>query len=96
MASRDVRKILQMILHVLTFRDTAPNSTEYWSFPLWNRNSLNAANSGKLINHLTITWAQFKDHLSHMCLAGAVVACWSLTQEVPELHVYCNDKYFFH
>ena len=28
-----------------------------------------------------MNWAQFKDPVSHMCLAGAVVACWSLTQE---------------
>ena len=27
--------------------------------------------------------AQFKDPVSHMCLAGAVVAPWSLIQEVP-------------
>ena len=27
-----------------------------------------------------MNWAQ--DPISHMCLAGAVVACWSLTQEV--------------
>ena len=29
-----------------------------------------------------MNWAQFKDPVSHMCLAGTVVACWSLTQEV--------------
>ena len=29
-----------------------------------------------------MNWAQFKDPISHMCLAGTVVACWSLTQEV--------------
>ena len=29
-----------------------------------------------------MNWAQFKDPVSHMCLAGAVVASWSLTQEV--------------
>ena len=29
-----------------------------------------------------MNWAQFKDPISHTCLAGAVVACWSLTQEV--------------
>ena len=28
-----------------------------------------------------MNWAQFKDHVSHMCLAGAVVASWSLMQE---------------
>ena len=34
-----------------------------------------------------------------MCLAGAVVASWSLTQEVGLggrfKPFYCNDKYFF-
>ena len=44
--------------------------------------SLNSVNSVKLINHLSMNWAQFKDPISHTCLAGAVVACWSLTQEV--------------
>ena len=32
-----------------------------------------------------------------MCLAGAVAAFWSLTQEVAEWQVrplYCNDKFF--
>ena len=29
-----------------------------------------------------MNWAQFKDPISHMCLAGAVVASWSLTQEM--------------
>ena len=27
-----------------------------------------------------MNWAQFKDPVSHMCLAGAVVASWSLTR----------------
>ena len=27
-------------------------------------------------------WGQFKDPGSHMCLAGIMVASWSLTQEV--------------
>ena len=26
--------------------------------------------------------SQFKDHVSNMCLAGTVVACWSLTYEM--------------
>ena len=47
--------------------------------PKWNRNSLNSANR---INHINMNWAQFKDPVSHLCLAGAVVASWSLTQEV--------------
>ena len=29
-----------------------------------------------------MNWAQFKDPFSHMCLAGALVASWSLTQEI--------------
>ena len=28
-----------------------------------------------------MNWSQFKDPVSHMCLAGTVVASWSLTQE---------------
>ena len=48
--------------------------------------SLNGAelslNSANLINHWSIKWNQFKVFVSHMCLAGAVVASWSLMQEV--------------
>ena len=29
-----------------------------------------------------MNWAQFKDLVSHMCLAGAVVASWYQTQMV--------------
>ena len=29
-----------------------------------------------------MNWAQFKDPVSYMCLAGTVVASWSLIQEV--------------
>ena len=29
-----------------------------------------------------MNWAQFKDPTSHVCLAGAVVASWPLTQEM--------------
>ena len=32
-----------------------------------------------------MNWAQFKDPVSHMCLAGSVVASWSITQEVAGL-----------
>ena len=35
-----------------------------------------------------MNWAQFKDPVSHMCLAGAVVASWSLTQEVEGLSLF--------
>ena len=57
-------------------------------FPKWNRNSLNSANSGNLINHLNMNWAKIKDPVSHMCLTGAVVASWSLTQEVEVLNLF--------
>ena len=30
-------------------------------------------------------WGQFKDPVSHMCLAGVLVAPWSVTQEVAGL-----------
>ena len=38
-------------------------------------------------------WPQFKDPVSHMCLAGAVVACWFVTQEVAGSKHFLQ-KYF--
>ena len=35
-----------------------------------------------------MNWAQFKDPVSHMCLAGAVLASWSVTQEVAGLNLF--------
>ena len=32
-----------------------------------------------------MNWGQFKDSVSHVCLAGAVVASWSQIQEVAGL-----------
>ena len=32
-----------------------------------------------------MNWAQFKDPVSRVCLSGAVVASWSLTQEMAGL-----------
>ena len=40
-----------------------------------------------------MNWVQLKDPVSHVCLADARVAFWSLTQEVTGLSPY-NDKYF--
>ena len=56
---------------------------------LWTvENFLNGAetslNSGNLMNHWSMNWAQFKDPVSHMCHASAVVASWPLTQEVAD------------
>ena len=33
-------------------------------------------------------WAEFKDPVSYMCLAGPVVASWSLTQDVAGLNPF--------
>ena len=44
---------------------------------------MNSANSG--ISQSSVNWTQFQDSVSHMCLAGAVVAPWFLTQEVAGL-----------
>ena len=39
---------------------------------------------------------QFKDPVSHMCLAGAMVASWPLLQEMAgSSPLYCNDKYIY-
>ena len=41
-----------------------------------------------------MNWAQFKDPVSHMCLAGAVVARWLVTQEVVGSNTHFLQKYF--
>ena len=40
-----------------------------------------------------MNWAQFKDPVSHMCLADAVLVHWSLTQEVSGSSPFYG-KYF--
>ena len=42
-----------------------------------------------------MNWAQFKDTVPHMYLAGTVVASWSLTQEVAGSSPF-NGMYFGH
>ena len=56
-----------------------PHSLEFFLNGV--ESSLNSVNSGNLINHWSMNWAQSKDPVSHMCLADAVVASWSLTKE---------------
>ena len=41
-----------------------------------------------------MNWSQFKHPVSHMCLAGTVVASWSHTQEVAGSSPF-NDNYFY-
>ena len=48
--------------------------------------SLNSANSGTLIISEASIALDLKI-LSHMCLAGAGVACWCLTQEMADWKV---------
>ena len=66
----------------------------FWSigvFPKWEKFSLNSVNQ---INHWSMNWAEFKDPVPHICCAGAVVACWSLTQEVAGFESFCcNDNF---
>ena len=67
----------------------------HWSFVLNGAELLlNSTNLGNLINHWSMNWAQFKDPVSHMCLAGAVVASWSLTQEWQVRALLLNWKIF--
>ena len=42
-----------------------------------------------------MNWNQFKDPVSHMCLAGAVVASWSLTQEIAGSSPFTVTNIFF-
>ena len=60
-------------------------------FPKWNRNSLNSANSGNLINHWSMNWAQFKDHVSCWHWVSILVSYSRGGRFEP---LYCNDKYF--
>ena len=53
-----------------------------WVFPKWSATFTEFSKFRENDNHWSMNWAQFKDPVSHMCCAGAVVACWPLTQEV--------------
>ena len=41
-----------------------------------------------------MNWAQFRDPVFHMCLVGAVVACWFVTQDVAGSNMDFLQKYF--
>ena len=47
-----------------------------------------------LINHRSMTWGQFNDSLSYMCLAGFVVTFWPLTQEVASFNNFFYKNLF--
>ena len=55
------------------------NIKHHGVFPRWKGYSV------KLLNHCSMNGAKFKDPVSHMCLACAMVTFWSLTQEVTGL-----------
>ena len=62
-----------------------------WSFFLNGAElSLNSVNSGNLMNHRSMNWAQFKDPVSHMCLAGAVFKPFSQVFLPTILVVTCS------
>ena len=60
-------------------------------------NSVNSANSGNLINHWSMNWAQFKDPVSHMCFvwccSGILV---SHTRGSRFKSLNCSGEYFCH
>ena len=56
---------------------------------------MNSANSENLINHKSMNSNQFKDPVSHMCLAVTVLASLSLTQEVTGLNHFTLMKNIF-
>ena len=65
-------------------------------FPKLNRTFIEFSDFsefGKSDKSLKMNWAQFKDPASYRCLAGAVVASQSLTQEVAGLSTF-NDMFF--
>ena len=41
-----------------------------------------------------MNWGGFKDSLCYLCLAGAVVSLWSLTEEATSLNNPLNYKYY--
>ena len=54
-------------------------------FPKWSRTFIKFSEFTEfrdLINHWSINSVQYKDPVSHMCLACTVVESWSLTWEV--------------
>ena len=50
-------------------------------------------NSENLLNDCSMNWVQFKDATSHMCLAGAAIASWSLTHKKIENSHFSHRLY---
>ena len=81
-----------------TFRANEPlNLNPKYNIEPWNTcligvfskwNSVNSANLGNQIHHWSMSWGQLKVPASHICLAGAVVASWSLMQEMAGLNPF--------
>ena len=56
---------------------------------------MNSANSGNLVNHRSMIWAQFKVPISHMCLTAVAFCLWHKRWLGCRFEpFYCNDKYF--
>ena len=56
---------------------------------------MNSVNSGKLMNHWRMNWAQFMDPNCYICLLGAVLACWFNTQAVGGSNKpFCKNNFY--
>ena len=73
--------------------DTCKYNTEPIEFSL-NRTGFQV-NSGKLRNHWSMNWAQFKDPHCYLCLHGTLEAFWFITQEVGGSNTpFCNNNFY--
>ena len=59
------------------------------------RLSLNLVNSGNLINHWSMNKVHLKDPLCYLCLPGAGLALWFVTQEVEDSNTAFFAKIVF-
>ena len=62
---------------------------KYWSFPKMERKFSKFRES---TNQWSMNWGQFKDPVSHLCVAGAVVPSWSLTLVAAGSNLF-DDKF---
>ena len=68
-------------------------------FPKWSRTFIEFSESSELRETdkslKSMDWAEFKHHVCHVCLTDAVVASWSLTQEVAGLSPFTVMRNIF-
>ena len=64
------------------------NNNNNGVFPKWSRTFTEFSEFRETDKSPKHELGSIKDPISHMCLAGTVVACWSLTQEVAVWQVW--------